>query len=180
MAESVKDVNGKNMVDILHRMKQNSDMNTHYDIKRNAPESLRPFAELNMAWIQELHVVEPSDQKMYDHPEIYMAGKNSVFSLHIDGEIAGVCALKEDVDGEFELTKMAVDPAFQGRGLGKVLMDVVETYARDELGLSRIYLLSNTINAAAIRLYHRSGWTVFLEGSHPLYARCNIGMEKML
>jgi len=150
------------------------------DIRRNDPAALRPFAELNMAWIKDMHVVEPSDQNMYDHPELYMEGDNSVFSIHIDGDIAGVCALKKDSEGKYELTKMAVDPKFQGRGLGKILMDTVETYARDTLGLSKVYLLSNTINAAAIRLYHRSGWTVFLDGPHPQYARCNIGMEKIL
>jgi len=48
------------------------------------------------------------------------------------------------------------------------------------MGLKRIYLLSNTGNAAAIRLYKRNGWTVNHEGKHPVYARCNIGMEKLL
>ncbi len=150
------------------------------DIRRNDHSALRPFAELNIMWIKELHVVEPSDQYMYDHPESYMTGNNSVFSLHIDGNVAGVCALKEDEHGEFELTKMAVDPRFRGRGIGETLMEVVEVYARDTLKLKKIYLISNTINAAAIRLYKRCGWTVSFEGPHPKYARADIGMEKAL
>lgn len=150
------------------------------EIRRNDPTALPAFAELNIAWIEDLHFVEESDQKMADHPEIYIEGNNSVFSVHIDGDVAGVCALKQDDEGEYELTKIAVDPAFQGRGIGKVLMDEVETYAKRKLSLSRIYLLSNTINAAAIRLYKRGGWTVIFEGPHPQYARCNIGMEKQL
>jgi len=150
------------------------------EIKRNDPSALPAFAALNIAWIEDLHFVEETDQKMADHPEIYIEGNNSVFSIHIENEVAGVCALKQDEDGEYELTKMAVDPKFQGRGLGKVLMDEIERYAKDDLGLNRIYLLSNTINAAAIRLYKRSGWTVTFEGPHPKYARCNIGMEKLL
>jgi len=150
------------------------------DIRRNAPESLRRFAEMNMAWIRNMHEVETSDQYMYDHPESYIKDRNSIFSAYIGDDIAGVCALKEDAAGAFELTKMAVDPAFQGRGIGKILMDAVELYAKNELGLSRIYLLSNTKNAAALRLYERCGWIVNLEGTHPQYARCNIGMEKIL
>ena len=59
-------------------------------------------------------------------------------------------------------------------------MEIVETYARDEMGLAKIYLLSNTKNAAAIRLYKRGGWSVLFEGPHPTYERCNIGMEKIL
>jgi ribosomal protein S18 acetylase RimI-like enzyme len=150
------------------------------EIKRNDVDALPAFAALNIAWIEDLHFVEASDQYMADHPEIYIQGNNSVFSIHIDGEVAGVCALKQDDDGAYELTKMAVDPKFQGRGLGKILMIEVERYAKDELGLKQIYLLSNTVNAAAIRLYKRFGWTVMFEGPHPMYARCNIGMEKQL
>lgn len=150
------------------------------EIRRNDPRDLRPFAELNIAWIKDLHHVEASDQYMYDHPESYVENGNSVFAAVIDGETAGVVALKQDEDGDWELTKMAVDPKFRGRGIGKILMDAVETFARDELGQSKIYLISNTINAAAIRLYKRCGWTVTHEGPHPRYARADIAMEKIL
>lgn len=151
------------------------------DIRRNHAPSLPRFAALNAAWIEELHFLEESDKKMVAHPEIYTENGGSVFTAHIDGEVAGACALKQDADGEWELTKMAVDPKFQGRGIGQILMDVVESYAKTELGLSRIYLLSNTGNAAAIRLYKRNGWDIlFINEPHPTYARCNIGMEKHL
>lgn len=149
-------------------------------IRRNDPAALPRFAEMNLAWIRELHHVEASDQLMADHPERYVADGNSVFSVHDGEEIIGVCALKQDEDGAWELTKMAVDARARGRGVGAMLMDVVERYARDTLGLEEIYLLSNTKNAAAIRLYTRHGWEVFLDGEHPKYARCNIGMRKTL
>lgn len=150
------------------------------EIRRNDPRDFRAFAELNIDWIKDLHTVEPSDQYMYDHPESYAQNGNSIFSVVIDDAVAGVCAFKQDEEGQWELTKMAVDPRFQGRGIGKILMETVESYAKSELGLSRIYLISNTINAAAIRLYKRCGWTVTFEGPHPRYARANIGMEKYL
>lgn len=150
------------------------------DIRRNDPRDFRAFAELNIAWIKELHHVEASDQKMYDHPEIYAQDGNSIFATIIDDQVAGVVALKQDEEGAWELTKMAVDERFRGRGLGKILMDVVEQYAKNELGQDKIYLISNTINAAAIRLYKRCGWTVTHEGPHPRYARADIAMEKYL
>lgn len=153
---------------------------TKLDIRRNEESALRRFADLNAAWIADLHFLEESDKKMVSHPETYIQDGNSVFSVHIDGIVAGACALKKDAEGKWELTKMAVDPAFQGHGIGKALIHVVEGYAKDTLGLDYIYLLSNTGNAAAIRLYHREGWTVFHEGPHPVYARANIGMEKYL
>lgn len=150
------------------------------EIRRNDPRDLRAFAELNIEWIKELHTVEPSDQYMYDHPESYTENGNSVFAAIIDDEVAGVCALKQDSEGKWELTKMAVDTRFRGRGVGKELMDTVEAYAKNELGQNWIYLISNTINDAAIRLYERCGWRVSFRGPHPSYARADIGMEKDL
>lgn len=150
------------------------------DIRRNDPRDYRAFAELNIAWIKELHHVEASDQKMYDYPELYAQNGNSIFAAVIDDEVAGVAALMQDAEGEWELTKMAVDPKFQGKGVGKTLMTSVEEFAKIELGLSRIYLISNTINAAAIRLYKRCDWVVTHEGPHPRYARADIAMEKYL
>ena len=150
------------------------------DIKRNDPIALPRFAALNAAWIEELHHLEESDKLMLAHPEIYTQNGNHVFSVHIEGEVAGACALKKHGDGRYELTKMAVDPKFQGRGIGQEIMSAVESYAKTELGLDYLFLLSNTKNEAALRLYARNGWTVNHEGPHPVYARANIGMEKHL
>ena len=155
-------------------------MHPDMDIRRNDPAALPEFARLNIMWIEELHHVEPIDQHMADHPEVYIQDGNSVFSIHIEDKVAGVCALKQDEKGQWELTKMAVNPDYRGRGIGKILMDTVEAYAKNELGLNWIYLISNTANAAAIRLYKRCGWRVSFEGPHPKYARANIGMEKDL
>ncbi|MGJ8560783.1 MAG: GNAT family N-acetyltransferase [Litorimonas sp.] len=153
-------------------------------IRRNDRASLPRFAALNAQWIEELHVLEPSDKAMVATPEIYLDKGGQVFTAHINGEVAGAVALKPHHDGpqkgEWELTKMAVDGRFRGNGVGQKLMDAVETYARDELGLKSLFLLSNTRNEAALRLYARNGWTVNHEGAHPIYARCNIGMEKIL
>lgn len=149
-------------------------------IRRNDPRDFLAFAELNIRWIRQLHNVEPSDQYMVDHPESYAQSGDSIFAALEDGNVVGVCALKQDEEGEWELTKMAVDPKCQGRGIGKTLMDTVEDFAKNELGLDRIYLISNTINAAAICLYKRCGWTITFEGRHPRYQRADIGMEKQL
>lgn len=150
------------------------------DIKRNDPAALPRFAALNAAWIKDMHHLEESDKLMVAHPEIYTQNGNHVFSVHIDDEVAGACALKKHDDGRYELTKMAVDPKFQGHGIGQHIMTAVEAYAKDELGLNYLFLLSNTRNEAALRLYARNGWSVNHEGPHPVYQRANIGMEKHL
>ena len=150
------------------------------DIRRNDPAALPRFAALNAAWIEDMHHLEESDKLMVAHPEIYTQNGNQVFTVHIENEVAGACALKKHEDGRYELTKMTVDPKFQGRGIGQHLMSAVEAYAKNELGLTYLFLLSNTRNEAALRLYARNGWRVNHEGPHPVYQRANIGMEKHL
>lgn len=148
-------------------------------LRRNDPAALPAFARLNLEWIDALHHIEDSDRAMGEDPSGYIAPGNYMLSLH-DGEtVAGVVALKQDEDGEYELTKLAVDAAYRRQGLGELLMNAVDDLAR-ELGLSKIYLLTSTKNADAVRMYRRLGWTQFLDGAHPKYSRCNIGFEKTL
>jgi len=150
------------------------------DIRRNDPAALPRFAALNAQWIEDLHHLEESDKLMVAHPEIYTQNGNHVFSAHINGEVADAVALKKHDDGRYELTKMAVDTTFRGNGIGQHLMTAIESYAKNEMGLDYLFLLSNTRNEAALRLYARNGWTVNHEGPHPVYQRANIGMEKYL
>lgn len=149
-------------------------------IKINEPSALPRFAELNVQWIEALHVMEESDRLMAARPEIYMQNSNTLFSAHLGEVIVGACALKRHEDGSYELTKMAVDIDYRGRGIAQGLIEAVHDYAKNTLGLFKIFLLSNTKNAAALRLYARNGWVVNHEGPHEKYARCNIGMEKVL
>lgn len=151
---------------------------TNLIIKRNAPSALARFAALNAEWIEDLHYLEESDKLMVSNPEIYTQNGNSVFSAHLEDVVVGAVALKKHENGEYELTKMAVDTDYRGHGIAQHLMTAIESYAKDELKLSRLFLLSNTKNAAALRLYARNGWVVNHEGPHPVYARANIGMEK--
>ena len=155
-------------------------MPSRVTIRRNDPTALPRFAALNAEWIEELHYLEESDKLMVAHPEIYIQNGNHVFSVHMDAQVAGACALKKHEDGRYELTKMAVGTRFRGKGIGQHLMIAVESYAKNELGLDYLFLLSNTKNAAALRLYARNGWTVNHQGPHPVYDRANIGMEKHL
>ena len=161
-------------------MAWNKTENSKVEIRIDDKSALPRFAALNAEWIEDLHFLEESDKLMVAHPEIYIQNGNHVFSAHIDGKVAGAVALKKHDDGRYELTKMAVDSAFRGNGVGQHLMTAIEGYAKNEMGLDYLFLLSNTRNEAALRLYARNGWTVNHEGPHPVYARANIGMEKHL
>lgn len=153
---------------------------TTVEIRLDDTAALPRFAALNAQWIEEMHHLEESDKLMIAHPEIYIQNGNHVFSAHIDGEVAGAVALKSHDNGWYELTKMAVDSRFRGHGVGQKLMTALEAHAKNVMKLDYLFLLSNTRNEAALRLYARNGWTVNHEGPHPVYARANIGMEKHL
>jgi ribosomal protein S18 acetylase RimI-like enzyme len=135
------------------------------------------FERLNREWLEKYFVVEDIDRQVLGDPrrEIIDHGGTVLFARDAHAVI-GTCALKHHGDGVFELTKMAVTEAAQGRGAGRLLID--EAVARfRELGGRRLFLESHRSLEAAIRLYRRTG---FRETSRPpgpsLYTRCNIYM----
>lgn len=137
------------------------------------------FIRLNEAWITHFFKIEKADRELARNPTKIIADGGYIFTLLEDGRVAGVCALFKEADGVFQLARMAVSPVFQGKGYGNALMDSAFAKLRD-IGASRVYLLSNTILVPAIALYRKYGFTVLHEGQHPVYARCNIVMEKKL
>ena len=92
----------------------------------------------------------------------------------------GAVALKKHKNNKYELTKMAVDESYRKNGVGQRLITELERYAKENMGLKYLFLLSNTRNESALRLYKRNGWKVNHEGPHAVYSRANIGMEKFL
>jgi len=76
----------------------------------------------------------------------------------------------------FELARMAVSPAYQGKGLGKVLMKTCLSKAR-EVKAKKVYLVSNAKLQPAIELYEQFGFIASQSGQHPMYSRANIVLE---
>ena len=150
------------------------------EFKVNDEPSLPRFAELNRQWIERYHHMECGDREMVRDPGLYVRNGGRVITAHLDGEVAGAVALKPHDDGRWELTKMAVDPRFHGQGIGGKLLEEAHRVAREDLGLSELFLLTNTVLEAAQRLYLRHGWVVNHQGEHPIYERCNIGYVKTL
>lgn len=66
-------------------------------------------------------------------------------------------ATDERLGRYFGIQSIAVDPAWQGKRVGRLLMDAAEGAARSR-GFDRMGLSVHADNAAAIRLYERSGW----------------------
>ena len=98
-------------------------------------------------------------------------GNASFFFLYADGELAGYLKTNEspsqtDVNDELslEIEKIYVAKAFQGKGLGRVLMNKAVDLAKEK-GKSYIWLGVWEKNGKAISFYEKNGF--YKIGSHP-------------
>lgn len=135
------------------------------------------FYRLNADWLERYFELESYDIEVLSNPEgaILATGGEILFAL-LDGEVVGTCALMQVKPGEYELTKMAVDPSVQGLGLGRALIEAAIA-AFQRLGGSELFLETNTRLATAIRLYESSGFEhqpSVKQDSH--YSRANVYM----
>lgn len=140
------------------------------------PEYQPHFESLNKAWLNKYFRVEPIDEWVLANPEeaILKDGGMILFAEH-DNQIIGTAALKLHEPGTYELTKMAVDEAFQGLGAGKLLCSAVINEAK-ALKAKRVILYSQTALKPAIGIYRKLGFTeiTFEKG---VYKRADIKME---
>ncbi len=145
------------------------------------PAYQQAFKDLNVEWISKYFKMEAADYKALDNPQGYILenGGHILVALYEDVPV-GVCALikMKDPAYDYELAKMAVSPAAQGKSIGWLLGNAILEKARS-LGATKIYLESNTILKPAINLYYKLGFEKIIGHPSP-YERCNIQMERPL
>jgi len=142
-----------------------------------APE----FARINRQWIEAMYALEPVDEAQISDPrgEIIEPGGDVLFVEDPELGIVGTCGLLRTGKGELELIKMAVVPEARGRGAGEFLLraTIERAFA---MGAERLFLLSNSRSAAAIRMYERNGFVhdpEILARCGGEYARCDVAMR---
>lgn len=81
---------------------------------------------------------------------------NIILVVEEEGRIAGYACVYVSFD-EGELTNIAVEPEYRGRGIGLMLMKELKHRAEDKL-VSKIVLEVRISNAAAISLYEKCGF----------------------
>jgi putative acetyltransferase len=162
---------------------------TIYDPDRLNPSirSFQPgdevdFRRLNEEWITRYFYLEEKDSRALMDPKqsILLPGGYIAMAV-IRGNAVGCCALVRLDDTSLEVAKMAVTPAWQGRGLGrKLLKHVIRQAGR--LGAKRLYLETNSGLVPAIRLYESLGFRHLPpERVTPSsYQRANVYMELLL
>ena len=90
------------------------------------------------------------------------------FDLHeADGRLVASIATRTEADFLF-IESVAVEPGWQGRGIGRALLAHAEDLAR-QAGLSELRLLTNALMAANAALYQRLGYVLSENEAHPVY-----------
>lgn len=151
-------------------------MNPAIAIHAWRPEWRHHFERLNLDWLQRYFSVEDIDREVLGAPErmILEPGGHIVFATAGD-EVVGTGALRHAGDAVYELTKMAVDPAWQGRGVGRRLLETLISHYRG-LGGRSLFLESNSTLAPALHLYQQLGFEHRGRKSDSHYARSDVHM----
>lgn len=148
-------------------------------IRKFRPSDAEAFKALNLAWIEQLFAVEPSDLVQLDDPQGMIIGKGGrVLIAELEGEPVGTAGLLAGhQEGTLELVKMSARTDLRGKGIGKALMAASVEAAR-EMGAKRIWLESNRKLDAALGLYRAAGFRELTgdELTPSPYGRCDIQM----
>lgn len=134
---------------------------------------------LNYEWLEKYFYIEPNDVLQLSNPTEEIINKGGyIYYAAIDNSIIGVAALMKVDETCFELSKMAVNQLYQGKGIGKFLLEHCLKQAK-EIGAQSVILYSNTKLTTAITMYRQYGFEeISLQDTH--YTRANIKMKLTL
>ena len=113
------------------------------------------FKRLNMEWLEKYDLIETHDLKILDDPEETVINNGGCIFLAVnDGKIVGTAGLWKEDDTVFELIKMAVDGAYRGQGISKILLEHCIREVRNRKA-QKIFLYSNSQLKTALKLYEK-------------------------
>ena len=149
------------------------------ELRAFQPGDAKVFRALNEAWIRKYFTMEVEDYKVLMNPQAeILAHDGHIFFAVADGKPVGCCALLPKRQSVYELAKMAVAEAWQGRGIGRMLLTFAINQARAR-GASSLYLETNARLASAVHLYESLGFK-HLPARASAYTRSNVFMERPL
>ncbi|RTE66067.1 GNAT family N-acetyltransferase [Amphritea opalescens] len=143
------------------------------------------FKTLNLAWLNHYFAGELTDRdrQALDNPEGYYLARGGYIWFarnQADNKVMGCVALARHSDGQYEISKMGVDDAWQAVGVGRRLLLTALDKAR-ELGATEVFLETSSKLERALQLYRNLG---FRQADHPAgdsyYPRADIYMRLSL
>jgi putative acetyltransferase len=111
-------------------------------------------AELNATLLE----LTPPEFVFHMTAEQMAAPDTTVFIAREDGQAVACGALKRHDSGIGEIKRMYARPSHRGRKIGAMIMERIESLARDG-GLTRLVLESGDRHPAAWTVYERAGFT---------------------
>jgi putative acetyltransferase len=155
---------------------------TEIGIRQFMPGDGAAFRRLNEEWITRFFRIEPKEENVLADPQRTILDQGGrIFVATAGDRCVGCCALIRLRDEEFEVAKMAVEPSYQGAGIGRKLLHAAIEEGRNA-GAQRLYLETNHILTPAIRLYESVGFKHIAEDRivPSAYARADVYMELIL
>lgn len=142
-----------------------------------APSDAAAFDALNRRWIEKYFALEAKDIEQIEHPQATIIDKGGqVLIAKQAGKAVGCVALIKESNGSFELAKMAVDPAAQGGGIGRLLIEAAVAWVREQ-SATKLWLETNDILETALALYRKTGFRDAEWDYDSPYTRCNTVMD---
>ena len=151
-------------------------------IRQFQPTDAAAFRRLNEEWITRYFRIEPKEMPVLNDPQGNILDSGGKIFFATAGErCVGCCALVRIGEQEFEVAKMAVEPAYQRAGIGRKLLAAAIEEGRNA-GARRLYLETNHALTPAIRLYESVGFK-HIDPSRIVpspYERADVYMELLL
>jgi putative acetyltransferase len=142
-------------------------------------EYANDFKQLNLEWLNKYNLAEAYDLEIINDPKKTILNNGGfIYLAKFMDNIVGTAGLANEGNSVFELVKMGVAPAFQGRGIAKMLIEKCLNKAR-ELKAKKIFLYSNSQLITAITLYKKYGF-VHVDASNSPLLTADIKMELTL
>jgi N-acetylglutamate synthase-like GNAT family acetyltransferase len=116
------------------------------------------FKRLNLEWLDNFNLTGNHDMMVLNDPkETILDCGGYIWLAKAGEEIVGTAALMNEGHGIFELAKMSVTEKWQGKGIGKQLIETCLKKAK-EIGVTKLTLFSNHQLQNTLSLYEKYGF----------------------
>ena len=138
------------------------------------------FKSLNVEWLNKYYSITAADLEILENPERIIQEGGYVFFTVLDDVVVGTCAIVPHEVHSCELIKMGVRENYQGKGIGKLLLEKVIEQAREK-GFRTMTLETASTLEVAVSLYKKIGFVqTSPEEKHPKFGRMTFKMEMKL
>ncbi len=133
----------------------------HGELLRPAPIQVREGDEHDRVALLAVSCRFFGSTHIHTFDEVFPLGKTPFLVVEFDGRRAGyLCyALHFPTENEAAVVLLAVQPEFQGRGVGKALQGAMDAVCRP-LGIERIHISTTNDNIPGLYFYQRIGYHI--------------------